>query len=112
MTERVVGRKAVWTNAIAGCGAGLAFGVKNGPMVVLYIRSLRCSQLVYHASVLQLLVLLLICLCFNCSFINFLFSTFTNNTKFYSNGERPNKLRMRFVSATVHSYSPFLLMKR
>lgn len=33
VTERIVGRKAVWTNAIAGCGAGLAFGIKNGPMV-------------------------------------------------------------------------------
>ena len=36
VTERIVGRKAVWTNAIAGCGAGLAFGIKNGPMVHFY----------------------------------------------------------------------------
>ena len=107
MTERVVGRKAVWTNAIAGCGAGLAFGVKNGPMVVLYIRSLRCSQLVYHASVLQLLVLLLICLCFNCSFIHNCFFEMLMETIYNSKGDRPSMLLIRFVSAIVHSYSPF-----
>ena len=33
VTERIFGTKTIWTNAIAGCGAGLAFGVKNGPMV-------------------------------------------------------------------------------
>ncbi|KAM7456355.1 hypothetical protein BLSTO_02882 [Blastocystis sp. subtype 1] len=31
VTERVLGTKSIWTNALAGCGAGLAFGAKNGP---------------------------------------------------------------------------------
>lgn len=33
VTERVLGTKSIWTNALAGCGAGLAFGAKKGPMV-------------------------------------------------------------------------------
>ena len=32
VTERVLGTKSIWTNALAGCGAGLAFGAKKGPM--------------------------------------------------------------------------------
>ena len=33
VTERILGTKSIWTNALAGCGAGLAFGAKKGPMV-------------------------------------------------------------------------------
>ncbi|KAK8798024.1 mitochondrial import inner membrane translocase subunit TIM22 [Blastocystis sp. subtype 4] len=32
VTERILGTKSIWTNALAGCGAGLAFGAKKGPM--------------------------------------------------------------------------------
>ena len=49
--ERVLGTKSIWTNAIAGCGAGLAFGAKNGPTVrnrLVHItdRLLACRVLV------------------------------------------------------------------
>lgn len=35
--ERVLGVKSIWTNALAGCSIGLAFGAKRGPAVQVCI---------------------------------------------------------------------------
>lgn len=108
VVERIMGKKNILTNAIAGCGVGLVTGSKRGPQVG---GGFACL-------VLECLFELFRFCCVWSSYryvysVIHLYACVSLNKELYSSrGERPRSCRIRFVSITEHSYSPRLLTKR